>query len=101
MTEANTGNGVPLTKDQKLALVSSALSTIKRFAPDLVADQPEGNAFDDVSFSPATGEMTDASDSATVKQAINSLKTATAEINTVETITQLVTFIGEEVGIVV
>ena len=98
MTEANTGNGTPQTLEEKKQLYAAALSTIKRLAPEIVSD---GNAFDDMEFAPATGNMTDGSQSDKVKQAINSLKAATAEVSTVETITGIVKFLGEEFGIVI
>ena len=87
-------NTVPLTDEMKAEMLRHSLSRVV----SLVKDLEPANPFAGISGPESTGDMQSATDTAEVKQALHSLKAATAELNTVETVVGLVEFIASRLG---
>jgi len=96
----NEASDKPLTVEEKIQLFGHHASEMKRLAMEL-GRNPEAGAFDDIEFAPASSEMHTARDSPAVTKAMASVKVATAELTTVETIVGLLDFVGDQVGFAV
>ncbi len=103
MTElpANEGNETPLSREDNLAILATALATVKRITGELgVSTGGEDLAdFSDHGTVPDVGEMHTASDSPEVHQARESLKAAFTEIGAIETAATVVEIVAEKFGL--